>query len=505
MIEGDNLFKIKKFFLNLEQKPSKAEENLKLLKNFNKKFPKDFKSDACKTSIAYIFFAYQKNLSLQIVNEFIEIPYIEQKTRNKAFLVGLFLSNPDNKKENTFSFLLKNLTTDNFTKDPGSRKVMINNFANNPLYQEELQELFIGSDIIKSKELYCKFFRQFEENYKKDRRENLDNKDFSIHNEYLDAVIASNKSNQDILDKTYLLGKYYNKMNVEGIFSIDSAASNMKIMSKVALIQNLDEIIKASTGCQSEDLDDCVKLERDCKEHDISYTLILKNSSMSSKDLLIIDFNENNTSFADQFKLIIEAYETSIHGVKIILRKIKPIDQEIANISLVDLGEINSDNQDLQKEQIKTRVNDFNKITFINCRLAINQVPKNLNCEDLILLFKNPDHKKPVVIIDDTATQLKQIKEIIDSSFENVNKKVKLDVYEPLIHKKLAYILKNNDDKEDLNKVFARIFGNDYSIEKLKINTNFDDKKSNGDVPYNQINNINVSSKKLNTEQIGRN
>jgi hypothetical protein len=33
----------------------------------------------------------------------------------------------------------------------------------------------------------------------------------------------------------------------------------------------------------------------------------------------------------------------------------------------------------------------------------------------------------------------------------------------------------------------------------------FDDKKSNGDVPYNQINNINISSKKLNTEQVGRN
>lgn len=512
LIEGDSLLKIKEFFLNLEQEPSKAEGNLKLLNDFIqehiKEFPKDFKSEACKTSIAYIFFAYQKNLSVQMVSKFIEIPYIEKKIRNKAFLVGLFLSNPDNKKEDIFSFLLKNLTFDNFTKDSGSRKVIINNFANNPLYQEELQKIFIGSDIIKSKELYYKFFEEFEENYKNDRQENLDKKDFPTIDKYIEAVIASNKSNQDILDMAYLSGKYYNEMNVEGVFSIDSAASNMKIMSKVALIQNLDEIIKASTGCQAQDLDDCVKLERDCKEQDINYTLIVKKSSISSKDSLIIDFNENidNANFADQFKLVVEAYKPSKHGAKIILRKIKPIDQVIIDISFADFGEINLDNQDLQKKQIKKRVNDFNQITFINCRVAINQVPKNLNCEDLILLFKNSDHKEPVVIIDDTATQLKQIKEIIDSPFENVkNKKVKLDVDESLINKKLAYILDNNDDKEELNTVFARIFGNDYSIEKLKIDTNFDDKKFNEDVPYNQISNINVSSKKLSVEQVARN
>ena len=55
------------------------EENLKLLKNFNKKFPKDFKSDACKTSIAYIFFAYQKNLSLRLryaIDQFYPVCYM---------------------------------------------------------------------------------------------------------------------------------------------------------------------------------------------------------------------------------------------------------------------------------------------------------------------------------------------------------------------------------------------------------------------------------------------
>ena len=70
---------------------------------------------------------------------------------------------------------------------------------------------------------------------------------------------------------------------------------------------------------------------------------------------------------------------------------------------------------------------------------------------NLFLLFKNLNHQEPVVIIDDTSTQLKEIKEIIDSPFENVkNKKVKLGVDKPknLIHKKLAYILKNNLEVE---------------------------------------------------------
>jgi hypothetical protein len=515
LLEGESLLKINEFFLSLQQESSKAEGNLGLLKKFIKKYikesPKNCQTSSYKTDIAYIFFAYQKGLSVQMVDNFIEsTKYIKNKPGRKSLLVKLFLSNPDNQKENAFSFLLKNLTADNFTKDTQSRRRMIHNFAENPLYQEELKELFIGSNLEESKQKYNNFFSDFEKNYKNDRQDNLKRKDFSTDNEYIMAVTANNKSNLEILDKTYLSSEHYNEMSAEGIFGIESASSNMTIMGR-CLTKNLDEIIKASTGCQRQDLNDCVSLERFLmKESEIKFTSIKKNS-IASKDFLIIEVNQDtaNANFVNNFKLIIQRYKPSVHGVKIILQKIKPIGKTVADISLADLGEIDLYNQNIQKEQIKTQVNDFNKITFINYRVAIDEVPKNENCEDLILLFKNSDHKEPVVIIDDTTSQLKEIKEIIDYSFENVkNKKVKLEVDKPknyqLIHKKLAYILKNNDDENDLNKVVARIFGNNYSIEKLKIETSFNAKQSNGDAPYNQISNISVGSTKLSTQQVAR-
>ena len=449
---------------------------------------------------------------MKIVDNFIELTaYIESKASKKASLVELFLSNPDNQKENAFSFLLKNLTADNFTKDSQSRRRMIHSFAENPLYQEELKELFIGSNLIESKQKYNNFFNDYEENYKKNRRDNLKRKDFSTDNDYIKAVIANNKSNLEILDKTYLSGKHYNQMSAEGIIGIDSASSNMTIIGRAGSIQNLDGIIKASNDCQQKDLDGCVSLERgSTKGGEVKFTSIKKNCYIGSKDFLIIEVSQDidNANFVKNFKLIIEKYKPSIHGAKIILKKIKQIRQAVTDISLADLGEINLDNQNIQKEEIKTKFNDFNKIAFINYRVAINEVPKNENCEDLFLLFKNLNHQEPVVIIDDTSTQLKEIKEIIDPPFENVkNKKVKLGVDKPknLIHKKLAYILKNNGDENELNKVVARIFGNNYSIEQLKIDTAFNAKQSNGDAPHNQINNINADPTKLSTQQVTRN
>ena len=518
LIKGDSLLKIKEFFLNLPQESSKVESNLELLKKFIKQYIKqslkNCKTNSYKTDIAYLFFAYQRDLSVEIVDNFIEsTTYIKNKPLNKASLVGLFLSNLDNKAEKAFPFLLKNLTADNFTKDRESRRAMINQFAENSLYQRELQELFIGSNLEESKQKYNDFFDEFEKNYKKNRQDNLKRKDFSNENEYIKAVIASNKSNLEILDKTYLSGKHYNQMSAEGIVGIDSAASNMAIIGRAGLIQNIDEIIKASTNCNAQDLNNCIYLKRSfLPEYNIKFTSIKKNFSPSSKDFLIINLEEkdiNNGDFLEKLKSLIEKYKPSIHGAKIILKKTKLINQKIADISLADLGEINLDDQNIQKEQIKAKIDKFSNILFINYRVGVDEVPKNNNCEDLILLFKNSDHSEPVVIIDDTATQLREIKEVMNYSFENVkNKKVKLEFNNSkdftLINKKLAYILKNNEDEEVLNKIVTKIFGNNYSIEKLKIDTNFNSKKSNEDAPCNQISNINVNSKKLTTQQVAR-